>query len=110
MLETEGDIANLTLNVLKITLTNVQQWSKSGLNISCSVNVSAALLGDPKFVSSAIAHVQQSRIDPNQIVFEISETAALGDLDNAKAVLEGIRKIGITLAIDDHGTGQASLA
>ncbi|WP_430427962.1 EAL domain-containing protein [Parasphingorhabdus sp.] len=110
ILETEGDIANLTLHVLKITLTNVQQWSKSGLNISCSVNVSAALLGDPKFVSSAIAHVQQSRIDPNQIVFEITETAALGDLDKAKAVLEGMRKIGIKLSIDDYGTGQANLA
>ena len=95
---------------MTITLANFQQWSNSGLNISCSVNVSAALLGDPKFVSSAIAHVQQSRIDPNQIVFEITETAALGDLDKAKAVLEGIRKIGIKLSIDDYGTGQANLA
>lgn len=110
ILETEGDIANLTLHVLKVTLENVQKWAASGLYISCSVNVSAALLDDPKFISAAISLVQKSKIDPDKIIFEITETAALDDLIKAKAVLEGIRQIGIKLSIDDYGTGQANLA
>lgn len=110
ILEAEGRIADLTLHVLKTSLFDVARWASFGLKINCSVNVSAALLNDEDFVSSAIALVKNSALNMDQICFEITETAALSDLDRAKTVLQEIRKTGIKLSIDDFGTGQSNLS
>lgn len=110
VLEEQGRIADLTLHVLKTALRDTEKWALSGLYINCSVNVSAALLADDKFVSLAIDLVQRSNVPADQISFEITETAALGDLEQAKAVLQGIREIGVKLSIDDYGTGQSNLS
>jgi EAL domain-containing protein (putative c-di-GMP-specific phosphodiesterase class I)/CHASE2 domain-containing sensor protein len=110
VLEDQGRIADLTLHVLKTALKDTNNWARSGLIINCSVNVSAALLTDEKFVSLAMGLVQRSDVPADQISFEITETAALGDLDRAKAVLQAIREIGVKLSIDDYGTGQSNLS
>lgn len=110
VLEEQGRIADLTLHVLKTALKDTNNWARSGLIINCSVNVSAALLADEKFVSLAMDLVQRSEVPADQISFEITETAALSDLDRAKAVLQGIREIGVKLSIDDYGTGQSNLS
>lgn len=110
VLEEQGRIADLTLHVLKTTLIDMKKWAYAGLIINCSVNVSATLLADEKFVSLAIDLVTRSNIPVDQITFEITETAALGDLDQAKSVLQGIKEIGVKLSIDDYGTGQSNLS
>ncbi|MEP3696303.1 MAG: EAL domain-containing protein [Parasphingorhabdus sp.] len=110
VLEEQGRIADLTLYVLKTALKDIEKWARSGLSINCSVNVSAALLADEKFVSLAISLVERGNVPADQISFEITETAALEDIDQAKAVLEGIRETGVKLSIDDYGTGQSNLS
>ncbi len=110
ILEAEGTISDLTLYVLKKTLQDVSRWAENGLFMNCSVNVSAALLDDAEFIGEAITLVETGGIDSSQITFELTETAALGDLEKAKSVLNGIREIGVRLSIDDYGTGQSNLS
>lgn len=110
ILEAEGRICDLTLFVLKRALDDVSRWIRHGLVLDCSVNVSAALLKDVEFIAAAIELVEASDVDNGRVTFELTETAALEDIEKARAVLEGIREIGVRLSIDDYGTGQSNLS
>ncbi len=46
---------------------------------------------------------------PSYITIEITEDTLLEDLANARALLHELRQLGITLVLDDFGTGQSSL-
>ncbi len=50
------------------------------------------------------------RIDVHNLTIEITETVLLDDLDVAAAELNQIRDLGVTVAVDDFGTGYTSLA
>ncbi|MEH6791874.1 EAL domain-containing protein [Parasphingorhabdus sp.] len=108
MLEKAGRIDALTIYVLDRALKDLASWRRPRL--SCSVNVSAMLLGDQVFVEKAIAMVTDAPPSNAQIVFEVTETAALADPEKSIAALKKIEKAGIRISIDDYGTGQSTLS
>jgi EAL domain-containing protein (putative c-di-GMP-specific phosphodiesterase class I) len=55
------------------------------------------------------AALRLAGIDPSRLVLELTETAALDDLDRIAAALQEIRNMGVGWAIDDFGTGYCSL-
>jgi EAL domain-containing protein (putative c-di-GMP-specific phosphodiesterase class I) len=71
------------------------------------VNISALLLPDPDFAAWALASVPADEL---KIGFEITETAMIGDPKRAFANLAMFADAGISLAIDDYGSGFSSLA
>ena len=74
------------------------------INLS-GATVSADDLGD--FVASCFSRYA---INPAQICFEITETAAIGNLDRALAFFNRVRGMGSTVALDDFGAGLSSFA
>src|SRR5579862_4053940 len=84
-------------------------WSHSGMPpLSIAVNVSARQLrqGMADLVASSL---RSAGVDPSRLVLELTETAALDDLDRIAAALGEIRQMGVRWAIDDFGTGHSSL-
>lgn len=110
LLERENRIDELTLHVLRSAITSITDWNLIHPCLNCSVNISAALLGDANFVRNAIEEVVCSDIDAKQMVFEVTETATLADQNATVAALERIRAAGIKVSIDDYGTGQSTLS
>ncbi|MDX6468223.1 MAG: hypothetical protein QOF75_26, partial [Gaiellaceae bacterium] len=53
--------------------------------------------------------VRATGADPSNVVFEITETALIADLDAAEAFARGLAALGCGLALDDFGTGYGSL-
>jgi diguanylate cyclase len=109
ILEQRGRIADLTLHVLRGALSDALDWQSAGLPLKVAVNVSATLLGDSAVMARLQAAVRDSGLDPARLTIEVTETAAMADPERAIAALEGWRRFGAGVSIDDYGTGQSSL-
>ena len=69
------------------------------------INLSAQSVGDQAVLGHIETCIEKNRIDPAHLVFEITETAILSDVDAARAFAERLRALGCKLALDDFGTG-----
>jgi len=74
-----------------------------------SVNLSARQLRQPAIVAEVAAALAASGLPPAALTLEMTETAAIADLDQSAATLAGLEQLGVRLAIDDFGTGYSGL-
>lgn len=74
------------------------------------VNLSARQLGDPDLVPFVERSVEAAGISTDEICLEITESALMGDAQAATEQLDELRRIGISLGIDDFGTGWSQFA
>jgi diguanylate cyclase (GGDEF)-like protein len=75
-----------------------------------SINLTAITLNAPDFVSRVGELRGRSGISPSQLIFEITEQAALDNLTRAASTLSRLRAQGYRFALDDFGAGVASFA
>jgi PAS domain S-box-containing protein len=73
------------------------------------VNLSAVSIGDEEFTSRLEQWIDRAEVNPANLVFEITETAALEQLDVAVDFAERLNSLGCRFALDDFGTGFGSL-
>ncbi len=96
--------------VLNEGLTQATKWRRGGLDLTLGVNIGARHLLSDGFVRQLReALARQPGFLPAWLEIEITESAALADLEHARRVLAECREIGIGVAVDDFGTGHASL-
>jgi EAL domain-containing protein (putative c-di-GMP-specific phosphodiesterase class I) len=74
--------------------------------VAISINLSPRQLNDPSLVDVVGSAIQETRIDPDKVCLEITESAAIDAPDESLISLKGL---GVTLALDDFGTGFSSL-
>ncbi|MEW6487030.1 MAG: EAL domain-containing protein [Thermodesulfobacteriota bacterium] len=73
------------------------------------INVSAYAFGNPEFVHNLRQTLEDHAVAPDRVVLEVTETATVADFAAARALMEEIRKLGCSLALDDFGVGFSSL-
>ena len=73
-----------------------------------AVNLSGVSLSDPDLVGYLHELVARHAPPPGALCFEITETAAVSDLDNAVRLIEALRALGCRFALDDFGAGLSS--
>src|SRR4029453_17891132 len=69
------------------------------------LNVSARSLGEPMLLSEVDRVLNATGADPSKLIFEITESALLGDERTARRFAEAMNALGCRLALDDFGTG-----
>jgi len=79
----------------------------SGQNVE--VNLSADSIGDLSLLTFIERELRDAGAEPASLVFEITETALMKDIETGKAFISGLTDIGCRVALDDFGTGFASL-
>jgi EAL domain-containing protein (putative c-di-GMP-specific phosphodiesterase class I)/CHASE2 domain-containing sensor protein len=109
MLEEHGRARDLTMHVLGQALHDALAWQVMGFQIGVAVNVSASLLADHEFIELVGQTLQGSRLPTSRVTIEVTETAAMHSPERAIAALESWRALGVSISIDDYGTGQSSL-
>ena len=72
------------------------------------VNLSAVSAGDPRMLALIERQLRGHVADPSNLVFEITETAVMQDMDRATRFAERLIALGCRLSLDDFGTGFAS--
>lgn len=108
----ENDSLGISLGewVIDTALTQMETWSRQGLHLPVSVNISAHQLQHESFVERLALLLAQHPHTPSKLLeLEILETSALTDMAETSAVIESCRKLGVSFALDDFGTGYSSL-
>ncbi|QEI13857.1 putative bifunctional diguanylate cyclase/phosphodiesterase [Cellvibrio japonicus] len=75
-----------------------------------SINLSALSMRESLFADYVVGKIQQHGIPPHKICFEITETAAIVNMDTARHFMQTLRDQGCHFALDDFGSGFASYA
>lgn len=94
------------LAVLEKSLRTLRQPG-AGL-VKLAINVSGASLVDDDYVEAVLKRTALNADDRRRLMVEVTETAALEDMDAVGARLQRLRQAGIKLCIDDFGSGAAS--
>lgn len=108
--ERNDRIAGLTLHVLAQTIADVAQWNADGHAVTAAVNISAKLLTSDSFIAAVRSMIANSSIDAALLTFEVTESATMSDPEAAVAALLSFRELGISISMDDYGTGQSTLS
>ena len=105
-------ILELDRYVLQKAMSELASWPTSvyGEDLHVAINVSGRHLVDRSIVPDVAAALAESGLAPHRLVLEITETVLLSDMPVACGHLEQLRAMGITIALDDFGSGYTSLA
>ncbi|MCO5357945.1 EAL domain-containing protein [Acidovorax kalamii] len=76
----------------------------------CSINLSGQSVGDAAFLGQVLQAMDQTPVRCDRLCFEITETAAMGDLAAANRFFQALRARGCQFALDDFGSGLSSYA
>lgn len=96
--------------VIKRAMTVLEGLNREGKRLRFYVNLSGQLFIDPEFVERVVAMLEATDIDANQIVFELTERVAVGNIHQACHKMETLIEHGFEFAIDDFGSGFSSFS
>lgn len=108
--EESGLILPIGAWVLRTACRQLRAWINDGLSpIRMAINVSARQLSDPDFANQVMTVLAETGTDPCHLEIEITESKLIGQLDAGLSNVAQLRSLGISVAVDDFGTGHSSL-
>jgi diguanylate cyclase (GGDEF)-like protein len=108
--ESTGGSRRLTSWVLKAAIGQMGLWRETGLEIDVAVNLSAPDILDPDLGDEILYLLRTRRVEPTQLLLEITESAVMRDPHLAARNMQHLRVAGVRFSIDDFGTGHSSLS
>ncbi len=74
------------------------------------INLSGLSFINEEFLSFVVEQLQTRDIDPERLAFEITETAAVDNMEKANVFIDRVRELGSRFALDDFGSGFSTFA
>ncbi len=106
--EQTGLIHNIDRLVLQKAIEKLVELRRRGVVSKFSINLSGRVVDDPKMLTLLQRLLCESGLSPGQLLFEITETAALANIQAAGEFMDAIRGLGCQTALDDFGVGFSS--
>jgi len=94
--------------VAKKAIAIIGEHARAGRRLVLHVNLSGRSIGDPSVAALIESALGEAGIDPACLVFELTETAAIANIEEARAFAHRLRARGCQLALDDFGAGFGS--
>lgn len=104
--EESGDILKLGRWILRRTLTHARTWK----TLPVWVNISPLQFRSPGFSQMVASCLEESGFDPKLLKLEITESVLLSHPEIADRVMYQLQSLGVSLVLDDFGSGLSSLA
>jgi diguanylate cyclase (GGDEF)-like protein len=110
--EETGLIVPLGRWVLREACRQAHEWRERHPSVTplvTSVNLSIKQFTQPDLLQELSELLQETKLDPQRLQLEITESTVMEDVRYAIDLLQKLRRLGVELAIDDFGTGYSSL-
>lgn len=106
--EEAGLMNEVNLWVLEAACRQAAAWEREGMPTRVAINLSASLFRQHNVAKLVTAALSRTGASPQLIDLELTETTNLEDHDAARQQIVALQKLGISLSVDDFGTGYAS--
>jgi len=100
----------LTDWVIDHALRQLALWVKTVPTFRLSINISPSDLGRADFIAMLAGAMRRHAVNGRNIELEITESALAQDVSSARRMLERLAELGVTVAIDDFGSGYSNLS
>lgn len=108
--ENSGQMPKIGRWVMKEACYQLKTLNESFPDLSIALNVSVVQFNDSYFIKNVEEILKYTKINRKNLIFEITESSAMNNVDENLNDLKRLRDLGIGLSIDDFGTGYSSLA
>ncbi len=105
-----GLIGTIGQWVIDEACRQVRAWDEQGLRLRVAVNLSAQQLRQDDLVQRVRQSFEAHKVDASLFTFEITESVAMEDTQATMRAFAQLARAGVSLSIDDFGTGHSSLA
>jgi len=96
--------------VLREAAKRCRYWNEMGHpEYKVNVNLSVVQLLQNDIVKKVKTVLDETRVNPQNLTLEVTESLAINDIDRMKTILAQIKSLGVRVALDDFGTGYSSL-
>ncbi|MEX1200385.1 MAG: EAL domain-containing protein [Methylophaga sp.] len=106
--EQVGLIRNIDQWVINSSIKKLAEMQKKGINARFAINLSASMIDAPMLLPLLKKLIKKYEIDPSGLIFEVTETVAVSNLQKAKAMMLAIKALGCQFSLDDFGVGFSS--
>jgi EAL domain-containing protein (putative c-di-GMP-specific phosphodiesterase class I) len=107
--ESAGLIDPLTWWVLDRALAQLRAWRELIPGLTVAVNLSARSLTNGRVTDRVDAALRRANMHPSALTLELTESAGWTDLAASQRTMFSLQELGVSLSIDDYGTGYSSL-
>jgi len=108
--ERTGLIQDIDRWVVKRAIGLLAHEQAAGSDVRLEVNLSGKAFADPELLPMIQTELRATSIDPSRLVLEVTETAAIANIDEAQKFLRTLRGMGCGFALDDFGVGFSSFS
>ena len=108
--EETGLILQLGEWILRKACTDMNRLFCPGSPFRIAVNLSGSQFNRPELMGRLIQILKETRTDPRNLEFEITESVLIEQPDAALKRMKELKRLGVTLSLDDFGTGYSSFA
>jgi len=112
-LEQTGLMLDVGEWIIRESISQLALWRDeyaAAHDVTLSINLSRMQFHSPRLCNIIINTLEEHKIDPTDLIVEVTETAVSDGLETMVETLQRLRDVGIQVAIDDFGVGQSSLS
>ena len=113
IIESNGLVLPIGRQFVTAVCRQLRAWRDAypaGAPVWVNVNFAGSQFADPSVLETLLATIADAGLCPADIVVEITESAAIGNIDRAAETLRRFRDAGLRVVLDDFGTGYSSLS
>jgi diguanylate cyclase (GGDEF)-like protein/PAS domain S-box-containing protein len=110
LLEERGLIVDVGRWVLDTACRQCAAWREEGKALRVAVNLSAQQFYRGDIVDTVRAALEAAALDGDALELELTESLTLDESETTLRIMENLKALGVTLSLDDFGTGWSSLS
>jgi EAL domain-containing protein (putative c-di-GMP-specific phosphodiesterase class I)/GGDEF domain-containing protein len=106
--EETGLITDFDLAIVQKAVEWLDRFPRNTNRFPIAINVSGHSVGSERYVSALYAKLRENAWVRDKLLFEITESSRMADLETANTFIQGLRQVGHHVCLDDFGAGAAS--